>query len=217
MHRLKQGMAAGVLVMSLGLIVPASFGGLASADVNSSRGHNTHTLSEPYSFDCDLVGGGIYETKYDLASTNNAQARQVQGSNLVVQRRLWVDVIDSFYTVINNPTGGTATTVYDPDVYWFNGPESYPQGGGQPKGWTTVRCTSVTTDKYTATADDVALGLGFVEGVTYLETDTKLYDVTLSQGGQQLKAASVDDSPGAHRTHKGKNGGKHHTKGKHGR
>ena len=58
---------------------------------------------------------------------------------------------------------------------------------------------------------DELLRIGFVEGVTYLETDTNLYDVTISGAGDgKVKATSAD------RQHKAKNGGgKHRQHGKH--
>lgn len=201
MQKLTQCMTAVGLVASLGLAVPSTLGGSASADVNNSRGHNPN-LSEPYTWHCDLDGNGDYETEYLLSSTSNSEARAVQGSNLVLMRRLWVDVIDSYYTVIDDPTG-TAEPVHDPDVYWFDGPHTYPQGGGKPKGWQTVRCISVTEDEYTATADDAALGLGFVEGVTYLETDTKLWDATMSQVGKgKARSARYGGKHHHHRHHR---------------
>ena len=179
MHRLKQGMAALALVASLGLIVPSSFGGPASADVYNSDGHNPN-MGPTYFFHCDLDGNGTYETEYELASTNNAKGRQVQNSTLVLQVRQLIDVLDSWYEVLDPKS--TSPDVSDPDVYWFHGPLSYPQ-----KGWTTVRCTSIASGEYTATAEDAELGLGFVEGELYTEFDLKLWDVTLSQGGQKGK------------------------------
>ncbi len=106
MLKLKQGMAAIVLVVSLGLIVPGSFGGPASADVDNSRPNNPN-LADLYSFDCDLDGDLVldaddtFETTYDLASTFNANGRHVQGSNLVLMSRYRFDVKDSHYEVVN--------------------------------------------------------------------------------------------------------------------
>jgi hypothetical protein len=223
MPKIKQGMAAVVLVVTLGLIVPGSFGGPASADVSNADGHNTNTLSKPYFFDCDLNGdadqgdaGDGYETKYELVSTFNSMARHVQSGNLVLMRRQQIDVLDSWYEVVDPDS--TSPDVHDPDVYWFDGPLSYSQGGGKPKGWKTVRCTSIASGEYTATADDVELGLGFVEGELYIEYDLKLWDVTFSQGGQQVRAAGVDDgATSADHPHKAKKHGKHRGKGKRGR
>jgi hypothetical protein len=218
MHKLKQGTAAIALVATLGLVVPSTFGGSASADISD---HD----QDPYvdtTFTCDLDGDGYieettdgvvvhgYDDTFELVSTEKALVWQDTNSNTVIGQRLRVDVLDSFYEVLDDPSG-TAENVADPDVYWFNGPQVYSQGGGKPKGWQTVRCTEVISYEYTANFDDEQLGLGFVEDVLYLETDTNLYDVTISHARSgAVKAASADDGK-----HKAKNGGKHRSKSKH--
>ena len=230
MLKLKQGMAAIVLVVSLGLIAPGSFGGPASADVNSSRGNNPN-LADQYSFDCDVVGVvGDFETTYVLASTFNANARHVQGSNLVLMLRYRFDVKDSHYEVVND-AGTNAVDFDDPETYWFDGPGNALPNGGNPKGWKTVLCTNQGTDLYAPNAEDVALGIGFVQTdecleepsnedpdcVTYEETFTNYWAVTLSQGGKRVAADSVDDSQSADRAPTAKKQGKHRGKGKRGR
>lgn len=215
MKTMKRGMAAIALVASLGLIVPSNFGGSALADMSSSRGHNPNLVETI--FNCDLDRNGSYETAYELVSTFNSKMWQDKNSTAVLVQRLRVDVIDSFYQVLDDPTG-TAVDFADPDVYWFDGPQDYPQGGGKPKGWKTVRCTEVVSYEYTATAEDADLeDLDFVEGVTYLETDTNLYDVTIGGNGPKAKAASADDGQSADRQAKAKKGGKQKGKGKRGR
>lgn len=117
------------------------------------------------------------------------------------------------------------------------------QGQGKPQGWKTVPCLETNTYLYAPYPSDVALndefGLEFVQNtredstpgfcpdeapvareslrecVTYTETDIVLYDVTLSPGGQQFRAASAGDAPSADRAHSGKH--KHRGKGKRGR
>jgi hypothetical protein len=200
-------------------------------------------LADPYSFDCDVVGVvGDYETTYVLASTFSAGGRHIQGSNLVLMSRYRYDIKDDHYEVVQDPTG-TAVDFDDPDTYWFKGPlgpEDYPQGGGKPKGWKTVLCTTPGSDVYAPNAADVLLGIGFVQSpdcpeedpvidgevverkdleecVTYEETFTRFWDVTLSQGGQRVAADSVDDSPSVDRAHSAKKQGKHRGKGKRGR
>jgi hypothetical protein len=227
MLNLKQGTTAIVLVASLGMIVPGSFGGQVAADVNSARHHNPNGAvpmgATTYFFHCDLDGDAIpapedlelYETKYELDSTFNSMARHVQSGNLVLMRRQQIDILDSWYEVVDPES--TSPDVYDPDVYWYEGPEEYPQGGGKPNGWKTVRCTSIASDYYTANADDVLLGLGFVEGELYIEYDLKLWDVTLSQAGKRVSADSADDAPSADRAPAAKKQGKHRGKGKRGR
>lgn len=51
MPKTTQRMAAVVLVTSLGLIVPGSFGGSVSADIS----HNPN-LNDPFTLECDLDG-----------------------------------------------------------------------------------------------------------------------------------------------------------------
>lgn len=202
MQTFKQGIAAVALIVSLGLVVPGLLVGSARAGLENSGGHNPQRVDT--TFNCDLNGDGSYETSYELVSTFSSTMWQDKNSNKVIVQRLRVDVIDSYYV---DPTG-VAAPVLDPDVYWFDGPQSYDQGGGKPKGWKTVRCTEIVSYLYTATADDVALGLGFIEGVEYLETDTNLYDVTVSPaGGGNAKAAKAE---GKHKrgAHKGKKRGR---------
>jgi hypothetical protein len=231
MLRLKQGMAAIVLVASLGMIVPGSFGGQVAADVEDSRPNNPN-LADPYSFDCDVVGVvGDYETTYVLASTFNAQGRHVQGSNLVLMSRYRYDIKDDHYEVVQDPTG-TAVDFDDPDTYWFDSPGNALPNGGNPKGWKTVLCRNEgIEDDYVPNQDDLDLKIGFVQTdkcleapsaenpdcVVYEETWTNYWAVTLSQGGQRVAADSVDDAPSADGAHKAKKQGKHRGKGKRGR
>ena len=233
----KQTLSALALVVSLGLLVPTSFGGPAAADVDNSRGHNPN-LAEPYSFACDLDGDLVldaddtFETTYDLASTFSANGRHIQNSNLVLMSRYRFDVKDSHYEVVN-AAGTDAVPFDDPETYWFDGPGNALPNGGNPKGWKTVLCTNEGTDLYAPNEEDVALGIGFVQTdecledpsnedpdcVTYEETFTNYWAVTLSQGGKQVKAASVDDDQSADRQQnsnsKHKQGGSHRGKGKH--
>jgi hypothetical protein len=53
--------------------------------------------------------------------------------------------------------------------------------------------------------------------VTYLVTETNLYDVTIGGNGPKAKSASTDDAPSADRQVKAKKQGKHRGKGKRGR
>jgi hypothetical protein len=235
MLKLKQGMAAIVLVASLGLIVPGSFGGPAAADVNSSRGRNPN-LADIYYFDCDVVGvAGDYETRYELASTFNAEGRHIQGSNLVLMSRYRYDIKDDHYEVINDPTG-TAVDFDDPDTYWFNSPGTALPNDRNPKGWKTVLCRNEGIDLYAPNREDVEkvnpkFGLSFVQTdeclddpsnedencVVYEETWTNYWAVTLSQGGKRVSADNSGDTPSADRAHPAKKHGKHRGKGKSGR
>jgi hypothetical protein len=239
MQKLKQGMAAIVLVASLGLIVPGSFGGPAAADVDNSRGHNPN-LADLYYFDCDVVGvTGDYETRYELASTFNAEGRHIQGTNLVLMSRFRYDIKDDHYEVVQDPTE-TAVNFDDPDTYWFDSPGSALPNGGNPKGWKTVRCTEIVEYGYSPFPSEATPefneehDLSFVQTdecevfgdledpsevddcVTYLVTETNLYDVTISGNGPKAKSASADGAPSADRAVKAKHG-KQRGKGKRGR
>jgi hypothetical protein len=212
--RRKSSKVAITLVAVLSLVASGAPSGPASANQENSRGHNPNLVETV--FDCDRNGDGIYETPYELVSTFNSVMWQDKNSTAVLIQRLRVDVIDSYYTALppENPDDPVGTDFADPDVYWFDGPQDYSQGGGKPKGWKTVRCTEVVSYPYTATADDAALGIGFVEGARYTETDTNLYDVTIRPNGQgQAKAANADHKSQAERQHKAKKNGKHRHKG----
>jgi hypothetical protein len=235
MQKLKQGMAAIVLVASLGLIVPGSFGGPAAADVDNSRGHNPN-LADLYYFDCDVVGvTGDYETRYELASTFNAEGRHIQGTNLVLMSRFRYDIKDDHYEVVQDPTE-TAVNFDDSDTYWFDSPGSALPNGGNPKGWKTVLCRNEGRDLYAPNREDVEkvnpkFGLSFVQTdeclddpdkdnpkcVVYEETWTNYWAVTLSQTGKRVSADNADDSPSADRAPSAKKQGKHRGKGKRGR
>jgi hypothetical protein len=211
MQQLKQGTAAVALVVSLGLAVPGTLGGSASADISD---HNPKLVET--TFDCDLDGNGTYETAYQLVSTQSSTMWQDTNSSTVIIQRLRVDVLGSVYTALpaENPGDPVGVDFEDPDVYWFDGPQDYDQGGGKPNGWTTVRCTEEVSYEYPATAADARLGIGFVEGARYIETDTNLYDVTISSPRRSaaVQAASTDEGK-----HNAKKGGKHRGKGKRGR
>jgi hypothetical protein len=223
MHSLKQGMAAIALVATLGLVVPSTLGGSASADIPPNpTDHNDHRPYVETTFDCDLDGNGSFETTYDVVSTFGALVWQDTKSNTVIAQRL-ADLQYSDYEVVNDPTG-TATDFFEPTGYWSLVPQAhnYPQAG--QKGLRTVVCREIVQYEYSPYAteafghdSDVALVPNFVQSpdcpedpdsveghredltecVTYLEIDTWHYVVTLSatpRGGVQ--AASADDGSG---------------------
>ena len=238
MLKLKRGTAAIALVVTLGLIAPGSLGGSALADIKPPPNENVRNPQYVETvFECDLDGNGSYETPYELVSTFNSTMWQDKNSSTIIVQRLRVDVLDSFYTVLDDPTG-TAVDFADPDVYWFDA-QDYSQGGGKPNGWETVRCTEIVEYGWSPFPSESTPefneehGLSFVQTdecevfgdledpsevddcVTYLETDTNLYDVTISGGkGAKAKSASADDAPSADRAVKAKKTGKHRGKGK---
>lgn len=112
MNKLKQISAAVVLIVSLGLVVPSTLGGSASADIKPDN----HTIADPDSIDCDLDGNGNYETHYDLAQLLSPPNLQDKNSNTVIVQRL-TDLQYSDYTVVHDPTG-TAVKFHDPIGYW---------------------------------------------------------------------------------------------------
>lgn len=209
MQAFKRVSTAVALIVSLGLLMPSTFGGPASADVKpppngGKTPPNDHARNPLYVetvFHCDLDGEEGYEVPYEAVTTHQFMW-QVKNSTMVIVKRHNVDTIYSSYEVLDDPTG-TAEDFDDPDVYWSDGPNAYPDPW--PKGWKTVRCTADFSYEYTATAEDLDLDppLPFVEGVTYIETDTELFEVTISGKDPKVKAA------------KAKMGGKHHGKGKH--
>ncbi len=239
MGTLKQGLAAVALVTSLGLVVPSTFGDSVSADVSSNGRRFVSTT-----FNCDLDGDGSYETEYKLVSTESSTMWQVEGSTTVVVQRL-KDLQHSTYTVDHDPTG-EAYDFFEPTGYWSPEPDArnYPQANH--KGWKITNCTETVQYLYSPYAtesfghlNDVALVPDFVQSpdcpedpdsiegaredlpecVTYLETDTWLYDVTLTgKPGAAAKSASADDdATSADRQVKAKKNGKHRGKGKRGR
>ena len=224
MNRLKQGMAAIALVTSLGLAAPGSFGESVFADISE---HNPNRVTT--TFHCDLDGNGSFETKYDLISTGSSTMWQDKASRTVLVQRL-ADLQYSTYEVVNNPTG-TANDFFEPTGYWSPVPQAANYPHGQQKGLRTVVCEEVVQYPYSpyqtdccGHLNDVALVPDFVQSpdcpedpdaidgaredlpecVTYLETDTWHYDVTLSaKPDGAAKSASVGSS------------GKHHQKGHH--
>jgi hypothetical protein len=232
MPKFKQGMAAVTLVATLGLVAPSTFGGWASADIPvNPGGHPDNPNNVTSTFYCDVDGQGTgeaqYETKYDLVSTGSSTMWQDQKSNTILVQRLKIDVKDSHYVVVQDPTGD-AVPFDDPDTYWFDGPKTYPNG--KPKGWQTVRCTEIVEYGYSPFPDESTpefnekYGLSFVQTdecevfgdledpsevddcVTYLVTETNLYDVTIGGSGKgQTKAAGAKSAAhGKHRHKRGK-------------
>jgi hypothetical protein len=164
---------------------------------------------------------------------------QDKNSPTVLVIRHNVDTIYSTYEVVNDPKG-TAEDFDDPDVYWSDGPYAYPDPW--PKGWKTVLCKADFEYGYSPFPDEATSefneehGLSFVQTdecevfgfvknpsevddcVTYLATDTELYEVTISGDGKgKVKAAGVDEKASAERQQKAKKSGKHRGKGKRGR
>jgi hypothetical protein len=94
MHMLKQGMAAVALVASLGLIVPASFGGPVSADISREWG------VQPMSIECDLDGNTSYEYTSEVTSADHDPGGKVATLQ---------DVNSSLVFV---PQSGSVTTIF---------------------------------------------------------------------------------------------------------
>jgi DNA-binding CsgD family transcriptional regulator len=235
MLKLKRGTAAIALVLSLGLIVPAFFGGPALADVKPPPNDNVRNPQYVDAvFHCDLDGDAAsdtdyeaYETEYKLVSTFNSTMWQDKNSTTVLVQRLRVDALSSdYHTVLVPDPDGLAFPFFDDEPEWFGPRRDYRQGGGKPNGWKTVRCWSTDETEFTPNGDDAAMEPRLVPGATYLVVDTYLYDVTIhpnggskvqaaSADGGTVKAASADDNVGgAERKTEAKKGGKHRGKGK---
>jgi hypothetical protein len=222
MQQLKQGTAAVALVVSLGLAVPGTLGGSASADISD---HNRNLVAN--TFECDLDGNpNDYETTFQLVSTPNSTMWQDTQSRTVIVQRERIDVLQSEY-IAKDAEG---TSFVDTEAEWFDvdfAPHVYPHG--KPKGWNTVRCISVSPPyDYIASERDADLEPRLVPGAAYDVIDTQLFEVTLSSTSRgAVQAASADDSRSGQDNaqtasadngkHKAKKQGKHRGKGKRGR
>jgi hypothetical protein len=210
MNSIKQGMAAIMLVLSLGCVLPGALGGSASADFKPDN----HQIADPDSIDCDLDRNGSYETHYDLEQLLAPPNLLDKNSNTVIVLRQ-TELLYSDYTVVHDPTG-TAVDFHDPIGYWDTEPhyinpapneDHASPPNAQRKGQKQVLCTTFYEYNYAPYASDVETGAGFVasgdwahnfvqtdacpeesdvpreelpECVTYQEKDTWQWVVTIS-------------------------------------
>jgi len=107
MQKLKQGTAAVALVTSLGLVMPALFGGPASADVS----HAVRSLQE-MTVSCEALGETVYDVvAIDKDPGDNMATMQDTDSNLVFVPRK--GTVTTIYTAID-PTNPEAVIALPP-------------------------------------------------------------------------------------------------------
>lgn len=221
MNRLGQGMATVGLVASLGLVVPGSFGGSASAD----PALNDHNNTFPLALDCDLDRDGVYETGYETVSTAGAFAFHDTNSSTVLV--ISFGEVHRDYTALPPDEPGGPEGVDVSADYGF--------GPGFPKGKKHgQKSQAVPCHEDPLTGEFETVGDGFpvdangnpveVEGANYHVVQQITWWVTLSGDGKgRVQGASADDGgvQSADRTHQGKHknkqGGKHRGKGTRGR
>lgn len=95
MQTFKQGTAALALVASLGLVIPASFGGPVSADKAKNR------ELQPMTIECAALGGSVIEVvAFDHDPGGRmANMREVNGSRVFVP---WRGSVNTTYTAVEN-------------------------------------------------------------------------------------------------------------------
>ncbi len=220
MRMLKQGTAAIALVVSLGLIVPGSFGGPVSADITHNPNLN---LDDPFPMACDLDGDSNndteyvkshYETTYDFRSTANSFVWHDLNSNTVMTQRERIDVLQVDYVALTAVPPSYPSVFTDYTAEWFDvffAPDIYLKG--KPNGRKTVRCVNIAAPyEYTNSVEEAELDKEgqIAAGVPYSEIDYQLFEVKLSASGKgKAQAASADDGQ-----HKAKKDGKHRHNGK---
>jgi hypothetical protein len=193
MLKLKQGTAAVALVVSLGLIVPSSFGGPASADIS----HNPNRDQTPFTLHCDLNGdsnadteyvASHYEVTYDFVQIENKREGSKSFHDLesktVMTHSERIDVLQAEYEALTAVPAGYPVHFIDTTVEWFDeffAGDVYPHG--KPKGRKTVRCVNISDPyEFTVPADEAALDQEqqVAADVTYDETDWQLFEVVLT-------------------------------------
>jgi hypothetical protein len=223
MQKLKQGMAAVVLIMSLGLIMPSSFGGSASADPKPGSG----TTEEPRLFYCDLDGDGDYSnaTPFEVVSQSFGYATFHDLPSTTVLTALYdqrVEVNDPFPPAppVSEPDGREGEVVITYPIRYYN------QGKGLKGGPNAqvVPCHEGPPDEYTYIEDITACCDPLVPGQEYRVFGDRTWYVMLSGNGKgTVQAASTDDGGTQSADHpqkskhKHKKGGSKRHKGKRGR
>jgi hypothetical protein len=228
---LKQGTAAMALVATLGLVVPSSFGGTASADISRQDGIQLMLIT------CDFDGNASYEYTSDVIAIDHDPGGKRLGtmqdqdtrSNLAfVPMEGYVDTI--FTAIDPVPPGYPITFLIPPENdYAYLGGE-FNRGGTNGKK-NLIDCIVVDDspeNNYPAgESEDNVTGCHSLSGVPldvdecffvdeddpvtyhYKDIYTIKAEVT-GNSGPAAQAAGADDGH-----HKAKKGGKHRHKGKH--
>ena len=211
MHTLKQGMAAVVLVMSLGLVMSSSFGGSASADPKPGSGRT----EDPRWFYCDLDGNGTNETPYEVVSQGNGQAgfHDLHSSTVLVYKYDQTTERNFPFIDSTDPDAPVDDREFVDITYPIR---KNNQGNTTKQQPQPVPCHE-GLDEFKFAVDITACCDPLIEGAHYHVYESRTWYVTLSGDGQgAVKAASADNGKhSADRQHKAKNGGKHRSKGHH--
>jgi hypothetical protein len=197
MLKLKQGSVAVALVVSLGLIVPGSFGGLASAERN---------LTDSLTVQCDALGPTVYvvdATDHNPGGT--LPTMQVQDGSLV-----FVPIygeLTSTYTALG-PTGDKPSEfdIAPGEPYAFHD-GVFQRGNLKAKrsGQNLITCTITDDSANNIEVGDSSNNPLFADDVEYHYTDVfTMQTLVTSTSGASFQAASADDDQ-----HKAKKGGKH--------
>lgn len=181
MRTCKQAMAIIALVVSLGIVLPSTFGGSALANPSNNPNASITELK------CDIAGKAV---TYQVLSTDNAASWRDTNSSTV-------------FTVIYSTYEGEYVAIdpADPeDSFHLSG----SQGPGNPdkkgKLAKAVVCHSIGTETWTS---DGSLG---IEGHTYYgEIDNTWYLGMSGPGKPSAKAAGADAHKSKHHG-KGKHG-----------
>jgi hypothetical protein len=183
MNRLKQGMAAVVLVMSLGMVMPSAFGGSGLADPEYN-GHNA--VETPRTFYCEIGGETV---RYEVVSQGNGFAGFEALDSTTVFEVVW----DQKFLTYTAPDGSSFTEALAPRY----------TNRGQKLG---QNAQTVPCHEYKRFDDPVVR-----DGVAYQVEQDRVWHVTVSGDHQgAVKAATVDGGKhhktGHHKGHKGKHG-----------
>jgi len=215
MHIVKQGMAAVVLIMSLGLVMPSAFGGSAAADPTPGQGTSDDTPRWLY---CDRNGDGTDVSSYFVISQSNSSKpgfHDLNSSTVLVYQydqrfQRYVPFVDP-----GDPGAPQDERAFVDILGRLRGPKVGGNGFGQDGK--VVACQEdlqpngdITACPDPSTSSDCP---PLIAGAHYHAYQGRTWYVTLSGDAQgSVQVASVD-----HSKHKAKDGGKHHSKGKHGK
>jgi hypothetical protein len=189
MKRGTPALAALTLVASLGLVIPGTWGGSASADVSPN---NPQSVKPPPTLDCLIKGQHVL---YDVVSTHNANAFQATRSSTV-------------FNVISQSWSGELIPI-DPDTLDvrtdlhkvpLSGSDAPNNPDAKRKGRQAVVCTSDGEEYWTDESGEYGPPGVYYHGV-YLNT------WNLAMSGPGVSGKNADRSHHQKSSHHG--GGKH--------
>jgi hypothetical protein len=219
MHKFKQGMAAFALIATLGFVVPGLSGGPAAA--GPPVGHDN---TDEFWFYCDLNKDGIYnETPYHVVSAenNNGSFLDLDSSTVLSYSYDLIDEKNVPYTYDEQVAAGdpdapvaTKTEIFRADP---SDPRQNGKGNKNGKFAQAVPCHENQVEpgnEFTSGTDEItACCEPLIDGAHYHVFYSRTWYVTVTGHGQ----GSVNVAGADHGKLKHKDGGKHHSKGKHGK